>query len=352
VTNVTETMIGTLVLFLLGGLASAQTGEDARALLQEVASTSLAAKSWLAEGVRASELTGRGMSMHSETRFKSAYQNPSKTLSETTGTETISGRDSGAPGGGLRVCDGTDLWIHNIPSESFYRSPVSTGGCRPELGDFSKLSENLVSATRIGIDHVQSGGETRECVLVRAEYSVPRGAGNNAAPPNFVRRLCIDLVEKIVLRDQVEHGNSSDVRMVETTTYEVFKRDTELPADLFQFQVPTGYFEDDGPQPDLIEENGVYRKSAQIGGPELLSKIEPQYTAEALESGISGVVIVSFQVGSDGIPAKMKVVRGLGHGLDQAAVEAVGKWRFRAAIKDGEPVAVGPLKVAVSFRRP
>lgn len=346
-----NSMIRALVFLSLAGVAFGQTNYEARTLLQEVAHSSRTAKSWIAEGNQVAELSGRGMGIRSETRFKTAYVSPSKMLSETTTRETINGRDSVVPGGGLRVCDGTDSWIHNVPSASFYRSSIRASGCKPELGDFSKLMENLVSATRIGMDHVESGGEARECTLVRAEYSIP-GSGKGLATAKSVRSLCIDPTQNIVLRDKVEQENSSDMLSVETTTYERYERDSDLPADLFQFQVPTGYFEDDGPEPDLIVENGVYRRSAQIGGPELTFKTEPRYTAQALESGIAGIVVVSLQVGSDGTPAKMKVVRGLGYGLDEKAVEAVGQWRFSPAIKDGVPVAVGPLKVAVSFRRP
>jgi TonB family protein len=164
--------------------------------------------------------------------------------------------------------------------------------------------------------------------------------------------LCIDPVQKLTLRDSTESRNATDVVSVETITYKSYERDTDLPDDLFQFQVPTGYFEDDGPQPDLIVEKGVYRLSMQVSAPTLISKIEAAYTAEALRAGVSGIVLVSFQVSPDGRPDKVEVIRGLGHGLDEKAVEAVRQWRFRPGAIDGVPVTVGALKVAVSFRRP
>lgn len=84
--------------------------------------------------------------------------------------------------------------------------------------------------------------------------------------------------------------------------------------------------------------------------PALISKVEPQSTAEALRAGVWGVVLVSLQVSAEGSAERLKVVRGLGYGLDERAVEAVRQWHFRAAIQDGVPVAAGPLTVAVSFR--
>jgi TonB family protein len=84
--------------------------------------------------------------------------------------------------------------------------------------------------------------------------------------------------------------------------------------------------------------------------PTLISKIEPSPTAEAVQAGASGIVLVSLRVSSEGRPENVKVVRGLGHGLDERAIESVRRWRFSPGIKDGAPVAVGPIKVAVSFR--
>jgi TonB family protein len=338
---------------LLAGVVLAQTNEDARALLQEVASSSRAAKSWLAEGIHVGEITGREMNIYTETRFKVAYQGPSKMRSEVATTkETIGGLDARTPSGGLTVCDGVDHWTHNLPSTSFYRNSVTVSVCEPGRGDFSKIAENLVSATLIGRDHVQFTGAARECELVRAEYSIPNVPGNGPDTANFVRTLCIDSVERTVLRDHEERGNASDMLSVETTTYNSYVRDSNLPPELFEFQVPTGYFEDDGPQPDLIVENGVYRMGMQVSTPTLISKLEPMPTTDALQAGVSGIVLVSFQVPPDGNPRKVEVIRGLGHGLDEKAVEAVRQWRFRPGIKDGVPVTVGPLKVAVSFRRP
>jgi TonB family protein len=61
------------------------------------------------------------------------------------------------------------------------------------------------------------------------------------------------------------------------------------------------------------------------------------------------VVTVRLNLDADGIPHDMKVVKGLRSDLDKKAIEAVSKWRFTPAIKDGKPTAVS-VNVQVAFR--
>jgi TonB family protein len=60
---------------------------------------------------------------------------------------------------------------------------------------------------------------------------------------------------------------------------------------------------------------------------------------------------MSLIVGTDGVPQDVKVVRGLGFGLDEKAIEAVEGWRFKPATRDGVPLAV-PAQVEVNFQLP
>jgi len=83
--------------------------------------------------------------------------------------------------------------------------------------------------------------------------------------------------------------------------------------------------------------------------PVLITKVEPTYSPEALADHLSGSVLVSLTVGIDGVPTDIKVVKGLGEGLDEKAVEAVSQWRFQPGTKKGVPVAV-QAQVSVIFR--
>jgi len=83
--------------------------------------------------------------------------------------------------------------------------------------------------------------------------------------------------------------------------------------------------------------------------PELLYKNEPEYSEPARKVKQQGTVILAVDVGIDGQPHNIRIVRGLGLGLDEKAIDAVTSWRFRPALSNGRPVAA-PITIEVNFR--
>ena len=81
----------------------------------------------------------------------------------------------------------------------------------------------------------------------------------------------------------------------------------------------------------------------------LIFKKEPEYTAEARAAKYQGTVVLSVTIGADGIVSAAKVLRSLGMGLDEKAIEAVRQWRFRPATQDGNPIEM-VATVEVNFR--
>lgn len=77
--------------------------------------------------------------------------------------------------------------------------------------------------------------------------------------------------------------------------------------------------------------------------------LKPPYSEEGYKLKIQGTVLVQFVVRADGSPDSFKILRGLGYGLDEAAIETVRKWRFRPGYKDGKAVDVY-AQVEVNFR--
>ena len=95
---------------------------------------------------------------------------------------------------------------------------------------------------------------------------------------------------------------------------------------------------------------GVSRIGNGVSAPVPLNHVEARYTDEARKKKIQGVCIISMIVDVKGRPMNPLVIRTLGSGLDQKAIEAVNKYKFKPAMKkDGTPVPV-MITVEVNFR--
>jgi TonB family protein len=71
---------------------------------------------------------------------------------------------------------------------------------------------------------------------------------------------------------------------------------------------------------------------------EITYKPNPVYTEEARNLKLEGEVLLEVDFGANGQLHVKRVVRGLGHGLDEAAVAAANKMRFKPALRSGQAV--------------
>jgi periplasmic protein TonB len=94
---------------------------------------------------------------------------------------------------------------------------------------------------------------------------------------------------------------------------------------------------------------GVFKVGGGITAPRALSTPDPQYTEEARNAKTQGTCVLWLIVDQQGHPRDIRLVRGLGYGLDAKAIAAVQQWRFQPAMKDGQPVNV-QISVEVGFR--
>jgi len=93
---------------------------------------------------------------------------------------------------------------------------------------------------------------------------------------------------------------------------------------------------------------GPYRPGSGVTAPRLLREVKAEYTDEARRRGITGDVVLEIVVLRDGSVGDVKVLQGLGLGLDQRAIQAVRQWRFSPATLRSTPVDV-VVEVAVEF---
>jgi protein TonB len=80
--------------------------------------------------------------------------------------------------------------------------------------------------------------------------------------------------------------------------------------------------------------------SALSQWPAVLYKVKPDYSEAARKAKCEGIVVLKLVIDETGLPRDIRVVRGLGLGLDEKAVEAVYRWRFRPGYRGSEAVAV------------
>jgi TonB family protein len=77
--------------------------------------------------------------------------------------------------------------------------------------------------------------------------------------------------------------------------------------------------------------------------------VDPEFSEEARKAKYQGTVVLTIEVGADGKPHGIRIVSGLGLGLDEKAIEAVSQWKFKPAMRNGRPVPA-PATIEVNFR--
>ena len=115
------------------------------------------------------------------------------------------------------------------------------------------------------------------------------------------------------------------------------------------FRLPLGYQIKVRTRDENAGNDSAFRMREGVTSPVPLFTPEPEYTEEALSKHISGNVMVSVLVDQNGLPTQLKVIRGLGFGLDEEALRAVNRYRFRPAMLDGKPVTVN-MSISVNFQ--
>jgi protein TonB len=113
---------------------------------------------------------------------------------------------------------------------------------------------------------------------------------------------------------------------------------TQKPVEPQQVPAPSDQAAAKQPWPPA----GVTRVGKDTPSPVVTKEAKPRYTAAAMKSKIEGIVEMEAVVLTDGTVGEVRVVRSLDKefGLDDAAVEALKKWRFTPARREGIAVPV------------
>jgi protein TonB len=94
---------------------------------------------------------------------------------------------------------------------------------------------------------------------------------------------------------------------------------------------------------------GPFRPGSGIEPPRLLHEVKPNYTEDARLRRLEGEVVMEIVVRRDGSVGDLRIIRGLGGGLNDRAAQAVRQWRFSPARRLASPVDV-IVEVSVEFK--
>ena len=93
---------------------------------------------------------------------------------------------------------------------------------------------------------------------------------------------------------------------------------------------------------------GIYTIGAGVTPPVVITRVDPEFSEEARKAKFSGTVRLEVIVDTEGRVRGIRVVKSVGMGLDEKAVEAVSRWKFKPGTRAGQPVNVRAL-FEVSF---
>jgi TonB family protein len=260
----------------------------------------------------------------------------------------VSGEMSAAYGVGLLKLGDLERSRRNFTeAEAFYAKAVSVLGSRPEaapalidLGTVAMRKKDTEQA----IDYFQ-----------KAQLADPEHAGSALTWLALVRDRQASSQEADSLFKQalaLEDPNSAEA----ATTMELYgfflqRQGRAEEAGAIRDQAAAVRKAQGAKAVTIRQASGpnVFRMGNGVTAPAVISKVEPEYTEEARLAKYQGTVVVSTEIGPDGVAQSMKVIRGLGLGLDEQAVKAISQWKFKPGTKDGQPVAV-TATIEVNFR--
>lgn len=171
------------------------------------------------------------------------------------------------------------------------------------------------------------------------------------------KRMVVELMQQAdSLKEKMQRAPQSERAAIEATLVEVQRSLEEHKRVLEQSLVSKERLAQVNRSAEtearLSEEKEKLETAQRLEGKNLRARliyhVEPDYPADAREKKIEGSIVLRFTVNPEGVPQNVQVKKPLYPSLDQAAVQAVSKWRFEPAMKNGEMVSMW-LEAEVNF---
>ncbi|WP_236657484.1 energy transducer TonB [Acidisarcina polymorpha] len=199
------------------------------------------------------------------------------------------------------------------------------------------------------------GGGDRDLVQV-SKGKLPKLAKEQITPPQIIRndhpKLAVE--PTIVMPENVPlpNANMPNLGLPTSTQVQLASNGTGSGAGMGSGKnggLGSGTGGGYGPGSGGGTGGGVYHVGGGVSPPTVLSSVDPEYSDEARRAKYTGIVVVSLIVDPQGNPQHVRVVRALGMGLDEKAVEAVRQYKFKPAMFQGKAVPV-EVNIEVNFQ--
>jgi TonB family protein len=192
---------------------------------------------------------------------------------------------------------------------------------QPKVGSFASAKQSIV-ATKAPALAIKTGG-----------FGDPSGVAVN---PNASRPATIAATGKFENAPGTGQGTASPhAGVVATGGFGSGLGNASKGTGMGGGTVATAGFGGNGTSSSAAPEPRI--QQVHFSPPEVLSEPRPQYTQEARQLRIQGEITLQVRFGIDGKVEVLRVVSGLGHGLDQEAALVAEQIRFKPAVKDGQP---------------
>jgi TonB family protein len=328
----------------------ALAADSAASLIEAVSRAASNAGMWEAEGRVITQESADEGSLQTEASFR--------VVIESAPVQRARSEITGVPAPLVLVCDGSSWGGYRPRAREFWTvDGARVSQCEDPFNEWPGIEGDLHGAVITGREQLHIGDRKINCTVVRGDFTGPNRGG--------MRTLWIDDATKTIWQYRIEAGYTNHAAPGEPAVriYTLLRQTSNgvaQPAD-FAFQPPSDWTRlpfapamrpgDGAPLParDHAAPGGVFRVGNGVAAPVLIHKTVPEYTGEARAAHYQGTVLLRVEVGPDGDAHDIKVIRSLGLGLDEKAIEAVSQWKFKPGMKDGEPVNVA-VTVEVTFR--
>lgn len=222
-----------------------------------------------------------------------------------------------------------------IPSEA----PAIAQNCKKKRREEVEL-DVLINSSGIPAQYYFQTvhGDEADMIALRTvadDHFAPAKRGEVAIQ---VERTVAVNMELCVEKQKQSNGTKSELLTLATSPDQRIFRSANMSTGELQIQTQ-------------IPDNGrPYKIGGSVWAPKPLFTPEAQFTGQARKANKQGICLIRLIVDQHGAPENMQVVLPLGMGLDDEAINAVKRYRFRPAMKDGKIAVPVFITIEINFR--